>query len=121
MIKWIFALLLVAGPALAQHEHHPEDLQLHNDFYQNWRQPDNHRVGCCNEEDCYSATIKREGDVLFAQRREDQRWLMIPQDKIDTSQDSPDGRSHVCIPPPDDEYDGADGGLVYCFILGYTQ
>ncbi len=112
----MFALgVVLVGNAWGQHPLH--DQEIHENFYSTWRMPngDKPRVAsCCNEHDCYPATIKREGGTWFAQSRDGQRWIAIPDSKLEHLQgdprESPDGRSHVCIPI-------TESG-VYCAVLG---
>ncbi|MGF6311653.1 hypothetical protein ABIB82_005684 [Bradyrhizobium sp. i1.8.4] len=35
-----------------------------------------------------------------AKRREDGKFILIPPEKIERSRDNPDGRNHLCAPPP---------------------
>ena len=39
------------GP-LATHRHPPQDQELHEKFYSNWRMPDHPWMGYCNNADC---------------------------------------------------------------------
>src|SRR6478672_5436524 len=52
------------------------------------------------QQDCYPTEIKYVGTTLFAQRREDGQWIAVPPQKIERNRDNPDGRNHVCMPPP---------------------
>lgn len=103
-----------------QHESHPQDLGLHNKFYNTWLQPSvlgNPRsTSCCDQKDCYPTVIKKIGDHWFAQRREDLKWIRIPEGKLEHNQgdprESPDHQSHVCMQPPN------YGDNVWCAVLG---
>jgi hypothetical protein len=114
----VFAFL--PAPALSQssqqHRHHPvADLPLHEKFYSTWYMPDNPNRSCCNKADCYPTEITyRDGDV-FARRREDGKWLRVPATKIERHRDNPDGRNHLCAPPPNASY---PVDTVFCFTLG---
>jgi len=120
----LLAALLVLLPALAlaqtpphdHHRHHPAaDMPLHEKFYSTWYMPDNPNKSCCNKADCYPTEITyRDGD-LFARRREDGKWLRIPAAKIENRRDNPDGRNHICAPPPVSYY---PADTVFCFALG---
>jgi len=115
------ALSLFASPAFAQqedqtqHRHHPpQDMPLHEKFYSTWFMPDHPNRSCCNKADCYpTEIIYRDGD-LYALRREDKKWLKIPLAKVERNRDNPDGRNHLCAPPPNT----SQGDAVFCFALG---
>ncbi len=101
--------------AKAQDHHHPpQDVQLHEKFYSTWYMPDNPSKSCCNKQDCYPTEIKYVGTSLFARRREDGAWVVVPPQKIERNRDNPDGRNHVCMPPPNH----SQAGSVFCFSLG---
>lgn len=51
---------------------------------------------------------------IYAGRREDRNDILIPSQKVERNRDSPDGRNHLCAPPP--ALSPAD--TVYCFALG---
>src|SRR4051795_6195216 len=102
-------------PANAQEHHHPpQDVQLHEKFYSTWYMPDQPTKSCCNKQDCYPTEIKYVGNTLFARRREDGEWIVVPPQKIERNRDNPDGRNHVCMPPPNH----SQAGSVFCFSLG---
>ena len=119
MVRGLCFLLLtlsLLGEAKAQEHFHPvEDAPIHEKFYKNWMKPDKPDQSCCNLSDCYPTEIKISHGSLYARRREDGRWLFIPESKIERHRDNPDGRSHMCAPPPSLLN---DGGVVYCFTLG---
>jgi hypothetical protein len=96
------------------HHHPPQDVQLHEKFYSTWYMPDNPSKSCCNKQDCYPTEIKYIGTSLFARRREDGAWVVVPPQKIERNRDNPDGRNHVCMPPPNH----SEAGSVFCFSLG---
>jgi hypothetical protein len=97
-----------------EHHHPPQDVQLHEKFYSTWYMPDNPSKSCCNKQDCYPTEIKYVGTSLFARRREDGAWIIVPPQKIERNRDNPDGRNHVCMPPPNH----SQAGSVFCFSLG---
>ena len=106
----------VFSRALAQeHRHPPHDEAIHERFYSTWFMPDNPARSCCNKADCYPTEIKIEGNNIFARRREDGKWLFIPSRKVERNRDSPDGRNHLCAPPPGAMY---LPDTVFCFALG---
>lgn len=127
MLKTVIAVVIgyligVAGQchAAEPHHNHPQDLPLHEAFYQFWKMPDIRSSGvrttsCCSKEDCYPTEIKLRGKFYYALRREDNRWVQIPDRKLeqnymrtraDDGQESPDGQSHVCMSKPAWGYDG---------------
>jgi hypothetical protein len=130
---WIYLLWLatnccVPNQALAQdaaaHEHGqdeaeprhpPEDMALHEKFYSTWHMPDNPALSCCNNADCYPTDIRYVDGRIYAKRREDGKYILIPPQKVERSRDNPDGRNHLCAPPP-----GLSNSsdTVFCFALG---
>lgn len=116
MIRAIVLLALLPTVAHAQHNHHPiADMPLHEQFYQGWFMPDNPTKSCCNKADCYPTVIQYRNGQLYARRREDGHWLPIPPNKIEQRRDNPDGRNHICAPPPSAAY---LPNTVFCFALG---
>lgn len=120
MIRTLVVLIFVAiaiRAAMSQHHHPPQDAQIHEQFYQTWLMPNGGKprvYGCCNKIDCYPAEIKEESGNYFARTRDGQRWIPIPPSKLEDLQsdprESPDGRSHVCMP--------ATEAGVYCAVRG---
>jgi hypothetical protein len=108
-------LVLVVSTAAAQHRHPPEDQALHEKFYSTWYMPDNPNSSCCNDADCYPTEIKYVGGNIYARRREDGKYILIPPQKVERNRDNPDGRNHLCAPPPN-SFQPADA--VFCFSLG---
>jgi len=109
------ALVFLASPAAAQHQHPPQDQALHEKFYSTWYMPDNPARSCCNNADCYPTEVKVAGGNVYARRREDGKYILIPPQKIEHNRDNPDGRNHLCAPPPT-SYLPPD--TVFCFSLG---
>lgn len=107
-------LVMLCMPALAQHHHPVADIPIHEKFYQGWYMPDKPTQSCCSGRDCYPVEITYRDGRVYAKRREDGKWLHIPQAKIETKRDSPDGRNHLCAPPPNPMHSDA----VYCFAFG---
>lgn len=156
LIAFLFGLIIGSGSCKAAepHQHHPEDLAMHEKFYQHWNRPNVGRdaktgkrtSSCCNKDDCYATPIKVKGNSWYALRREDQRWIMVPDNVLEQNymgpgqdgEESPDGQSHVCmskpyaygseyygastpsIPPQADPaaFETATDGMVYCATLG---
>lgn len=108
------AIAILVTPALAQHPAH--DMPLHEKFYSNWFMPDQPNKSCCNKADCYPTQVLFHDNHWYAQRREDGMWLFIPDNKVERNRDNPDGRSHVCAPPPLNF--GFSPFTVFCFSLG---
>ena len=132
-------ILLWASPVMAQDRtiptpqahhssegHPPSDLELHEQFYSKWMRPDLPTSSCCNMRDCYPTEITYQDGKLYARRREDGKLVLIPENKIDQVNTSPDGRNHVCMPSPNYyvPYGGGDrmslmtSDTVYCFVFG---
>ena len=108
-------LVFIASTATAQHYHPPQDEALHEKFYSTWYMPDNPAKSCCNKADCYPTEIKYVGSFIYARRREDGKYILIPPWKVERNRDNPDGRNHLCAPPPN-AYHRDD--TVFCFSLG---
>lgn len=105
-----FLLLFFSVAARSQEHHHPpQDAAIHELFYKDWMRPDQPKMSCCNNQDCYPAEARIRGGMWEARQRETGNWVRIPIEKIEQFRDSPDGRNHVCMSP---------WGHVYCFITG---
>ncbi len=122
----MFATAALADDSEMPKMHHPvQDLQDHYDIYMNWKRSDG-ITGCCGKGDCYAtaARFNRELGLWEAKRREDKKWLIIPRNVFDNgdpkAQRSPDGRSHLCAPPPgsEDGYEVKNTSIVFCFKPG---
>ncbi|KJC56678.1 hypothetical protein UP10_32435 [Bradyrhizobium sp. LTSPM299] len=109
----------VTMPAQAQEDglrhHPPQDQLLHEKFYSTWHMPDHPAVSCCNDADCYPTEVEYVDGNLYAKRREDGKFILIPPEKIERHRDNPDGRNHLCAPPPN-TFHATD--TVFCFALG---
>lgn len=116
-------LLIIMGIITdgAEHNHPPQDIALHEQFYSTWNRPTSRSdkgermVSCCNKLDCYPTSIRQRPDGNYeALRREDGKWIMFPATLLEQQQpdprESPDGQTHVCI--------SAGSPLVYCATLG---
>jgi len=97
------------------HQHPPQDRLLHEKFYSTWRMPDHPSVSCCNDADCYPTDIKYVDGNIYARRREDGKYIPVPPEKVERNRDNPDGRNHLCAPPPS-VFHSSD--TVFCFALG---
>lgn len=115
----LIMLFVARARADEAHQHPPEDAWLHEKFYSKWMMPGVRDVSCCNDKDCYPALVKKFGATWFAKRREDGVWVPLPDNKLEHNQSdpvgSPDGRSHVCMAPPE------AGMNVFCATLGSGQ
>ena len=111
----VFTLALHSAQAQEQHSHPPQDVPIHEKFYSSWMMPDNPNKSCCNKADCYPTEARFHAGHWQARRREDGKWLFVPAAKIERNRDNPDGRNHLCAPPPG-SYHPPD--TVFCFSLG---
>jgi hypothetical protein len=111
-----FVALLTVRAAAQEHHHPPRDAALHERFYSNWMRPDDPTKSCCNLIDCYPTETRFVSGYWMARRREDGKWLRVPDAKVEHHRDNPDGRAHLCAPPPDRE-DLHEGGVI-CFSAG---
>jgi hypothetical protein len=109
----VAGLVFVVSTAVAQH-HHPGSSSA-REIYSTWYMPDNPTSSCCNNADCYPTEIKYVGGSIYARRREDGKYIFIPPQKVERNRDNPDGRNHLCAPPPN-SLQPADA--VFCFSLG---
>ena len=125
-LLWLSAICGVPHQAFAQHatsheqsvaerRHPPQDMALHEKFYSTWHMPDNPALSCCNNADCYSTDIKYVDGKIYAKRREDGKYILIPPQKVEHNRDNPDGRNHLCAPPPSLSN---SSDTVFCFALG---
>ncbi len=103
------------GQGHAMRHHPPQDQLLHEKFYSKWHMPDSPSVSCCNEADCYPTEIKYVDGDIYAKRREDGKYIPVPAEKVERNRDNPDGRNHLCAPPPN-AFHPSD--TVFCFALG---
>ena len=97
------------------HRHPPQDQLLHEKFYSTWHMPDNPAVSCCNDADCYPTEIRYVDGNIYARRREDGKYIVVPAEKVERNRDNPDGRNHLCAPPPAALH---PPDTVFCFALG---
>lgn len=97
------------------HAHPPQDIELHEKFYSTWMMPDNPSMSCCNKSDCYPTEARFQNGHWSARRREDGKWLHVPDKKVERNRDNPDGRAHLCAPPPGGSW---AEGTVFCFTAG---
>jgi hypothetical protein len=114
-----FAIVVpsIATTASAQeHGHPPADMPIHEKFYSTWNMPDNPARSCCNKVDCYPTEATFRDGQWFARRREDGRFIPVPWSKVERNRDNPDGRNHVCMPPPNAR--GYPPDTIFCFALG---
>jgi hypothetical protein len=119
LILWSCCLLaglpLQAQEGQATLHHPPQDQWLHEKFYSTWHMPDNPSASCCNDADCYPTEIQYIDGNIYAKRREDGKYIPIPPEKVERNRDNPDGRNHLCAPPPNSLH---PSDTVYCFALG---
>jgi hypothetical protein len=115
LIWMVAATLCAASGARGQHFHPPQDEPLHERFYSTWYMPDDPSKSCCNKADCYPTEVRLTDGAIYARRREDGKYIRIPPQKVEQRRDNPDGRSHLCAPPPLSAH-AAD--TVFCFSLG---
>jgi len=102
--------------ARAQDHHHPPaDVAIHEKFYSTWMMPDRPDLSCCTRQDCYPTEVRFRDGFWEAKRREDGVYIRVPWEKVERNRDNPDGRNHVCMPPPNRSPRGKD---VFCFALG---
>jgi hypothetical protein len=112
----MFAAYFQLSQARAQDHNHPAaDAAIHELFYSTWMMPDHPQISCCNRQDCYPTEVRFRDGFWEARRREDGRYIRVPWEKVEQRRDNPDGRNHVCMPPPNRSYRDEE---VFCFALG---
>lgn len=74
MLAW--SSLAIAEPRT--HQHPSQDVPLHEKFYSTWYMPDNPQKSCCNKADCYPTVVRFEDDKIYARRREDGKFILVP-------------------------------------------
>jgi hypothetical protein len=117
LLAFVIAIAIGFTAAAQDHHHPPQDAAIHDRFYATWMMPDNPSRSCCNKMDCYSpAAVAHRNGFWWATRREDGKWLRIPHEKVEHKRESPDGRNHLCAPPPNSPYHPPEA--VFCFIAG---
>jgi hypothetical protein len=95
-----FLILLLLVTEVSSHEQ-----------YGSWRRQDGQL--CCGDRDCYPTEARFQNGSWLALRREDQKWLKVPQHLV-LAGSANDGQAHLCaLPPP------PDGGedTIYCFMM----
>jgi len=96
-MRWLIAaLLLCVVPAQA------------HDIYTDLKRPDT-GTSCCSSWDCYPTEAQFKGGTWFALRREDRKWIAVPDHLILKNEITQDGKAHVCATRPE------AGDIVYCF------
>ena len=123
LIVWTCLFCLLAMPVQAQEaqghavlsHHPPQDQLLHEKFYSTWHMPDHPSARCCNDADCYPTEIKYVDGNIYAKRREDGKYILVPPEKVERNRDNRDGRNHLCAPPPNASH---ASDTVFCFALG---
>lgn len=117
VIALVFLVSALVGQARAQDHHsghRKQDLELHHKFYNSWMMPDNRAVSCCHDQDCRPARARQIGGQWFALQDDDSGdFTPIPPNKIETEQDSPDGRSHLC-----GRRNSPHDFTTFCFVAG---
>lgn len=107
------------------HDHPAADALVHEEFYKDWKRPDNPDASCCSNKDCYPTRVKYIDGKLYMERREDKKFIYVPPNKLERDRESPDGRSHLCAPSPPGNLlhgpgipSGFGSDMVFCAILG---
>lgn len=111
----VILLCHCTGAAAQTHGHPPQDAEIHEKFYSTWMMPDQPHRSCCSLRDCYPTEATYHDGQWFARRREDGKMIAVPWSKVERNRDNPDGRNHVCMPPPRGQ---SSPDTVFCFSLG---
>lgn len=125
IVSLVAALLFLdaalKGAYSQEHRHPPQDEAIHLKFYRHWNMPDNRRVSCCHDEDCFPVQAKKVDGTWFARKTDEDEWIPIPRNKVDIgledSPEVPDARAHLC----GRSYGGGLGAspfTVFCFTAG---
>ena len=115
VIALVFLVSALIGHARAQHSgHRPQDMELHRRFYNSWMMPDNRAISCCHDQDCRPAEARMvNGQWMARQEGDDGDFTPIPENKIETERDTPDGRNHLC-----GRRNSPHDFTTFCFIAG---
>lgn len=108
-------ILLMYGVGAAQdgHRHPPQDANAHEEFYKHLTRPDipDAKPGsCCSGFDCYPTAAQYREGRWFALRREDQTWIVVPEERVVVREDQlarrPNMEATLCALPH----------MTYCFV-----
>lgn len=69
-------------------------------FYSAWHVPDNPALSCCNNVDCYPTDIDDIDGDIYAKRRVDAKYILIPPQNVERSGDNPIGKTVYARPGP---------------------
>jgi hypothetical protein len=115
----LILLILSTQVPAQEHQHPAKDQVLHDNFYSTWARPNDPRLSCCGNKDCYPTQFQRQGGKWFALRREDGALILVPPAAFEHNRrddkpprESPDLDSHVCMQPP------GQSDQVFCAVLG---
>lgn len=117
-ILFVAVSFIAAMPTIAQQHSHPagEEATLHEEFYLSWKRKHIDLFptvkGCCSGGDCYQTLAEYRQGQWFALRREDKKWIPIPERKVDYGA-SPNGRALLCNPDLTSPY--FRDNFVWCF------
>jgi hypothetical protein len=120
--SWHCLVLMIRHKALdgqsqaGLHHHPPQDQLLYEKFYSTWRMPNHPFVSFCNDAECYPTEIMSIDGNIYAKRGEDEEYIPVPTETVERNLDNPDGRNHLCTPPPD----GPHPSDTVFFTLGGT-
>lgn len=114
----VLSMFAAGAVAMESHRHPVQDIPAHEKFYSNWYKPDEPTVSCCGGSDCYPTEIQLLNGRIYARRREDGVWLLVPEEKVERNRDNPDGRNHLCAPSPTNSVSYPNP--VICFSLGWA-
>lgn len=106
--------------------HPPQDMAIHDKFYNTWMMPKNRQVSCCHKKDCSPAEAYLGKDGLWMARKtgpghEEDGFVQVPAEDVEHDRDNPDGRNHLCsheYGPTPTTPGMSKGSTVYCFIAG---
>jgi hypothetical protein len=113
VVSMLAACFQLSQARAQDHNHPPADAAIHEKFYSTWMMPDRPDLSCCNRQDCYPTEVRFRDGFWEAKRREDGVYVRVPWEKVEKNRDNPDGRNHVCMPPPNRSHQE-----VFCFALG---
>lgn len=105
------ATLALAAAQAQDIHHHAGKAPAVDRFYSTWMKPDRPNESCCNRTDCDEATVRIIDGAIWAKRKRDTLFRLVPAAKIEVNRDSPDGRNHLCAP-------NWNAHEVYCFVAG---
>lgn len=108
----VIIVLMVSARVHAHDGHHGHDHAKLHHWYSQLKRPDLPNQSCCNNQDCRPTQARQLADGTW-EALKDNRWVKIPNDKINR-EESYDTSAHLCAPLP--SWTSYDADFVFCFV-----